>query len=296
MQFSREQIETLKTTPITSYLHSLGFEPVNTAKGQLLYCSPLTGERSPSFFVHPEKNVFTCFSSGEKGDVIRLVTLIEKLAFKDVLERLSMFDRTKAVSFSFSGLNALNEQPQGSDQKPMLIEERALSHQALIRYVVSRGIPSELAKRYLCEVQYQNRNREYFAVGFKTDKDSYALRSQSFKGWIGEAGIRTIAVSGSTSVDVFEGFFDFLSALTFNRSFRPERTTIILNSTTNLKQALPTLQDTNSVNCYFDNDDGGKSTVAKLRTLSYRVVDCSGIYAGYNDFNDMIKDKGNGFP
>lgn len=296
MQFSREQIETLKTTPITSYLHSLGIEPVNAAKGQLLYCSPLTGERSPSFFVHPQKNVFTCFSSGEKGDVIRLVTLIEKLAFKAVLERLSTFDCTKAVSFSFSGLNASNEQPQGSEQKPMLIEERPLSHQALIRYVVSRGIPQELGKRYLCEVHYRNRNREYFAVGIKTDKDSYALRSQSFKGWIGEAGIRTIPVSGSNSVDVFEGFFDFLSALTFNRSFRPERTTIILNSTTNLKQALPTLQDADSVNCYLDNDDGGQSTVAKLRTLCCRVVDCSGIYNGYNDFNDMIKDMGNGFP
>ncbi|GAB4052887.1 hypothetical protein GCM10028810_56020 [Spirosoma litoris] len=145
-----------------------------------------------------------------------------------------------------------------------------------------------LAKRYLHEVSYRNGNREYYAVGFKTDKDSYALRSKLFKGWLGASEIRTIPVAGSTTVDVFEGFFDFLSALTYYKQSRPSCTTIILNSTSNLNQAIPMLQGAKMINCYFDNDTGGRSTCVRLSKLRLPVKDRSAIYHGYNDFNDML--------
>ena len=158
----------------------------------------------------------------------------------------------------------------------------------LVDYVISRGIPPALAKWYLHEVRYRNGNREYYAVGFKTDKDSYAIRSKSFKGWLAQSSIRTIPVAGSTSVDVFEGFFDFLSALTYNRLLRPVCTTVVLNSTTNLNQALSAFVGAKTVNCYLDNDNAGRSSFAKLKALYLPVNDCSYIYGNYNDFNDMV--------
>ena len=154
---------------------------------------------------------------------------------------------------------------------------------------MSRGIPPTLAKRYLHEVRYRNGNRELYAVGFKTDKDSYALRSKSFKGWLGASAIRTILVDGSTSVDVFEGFFDFLSALTYNQLLRPVCTTVVLNSTTNLNQALSAFKGAKTVNCYLDNDNAGRSSFAKLKALCLPVNDCSEVYGNYNDFNDMVR-------
>ncbi|MVM37063.1 hypothetical protein GO730_04290 [Spirosoma sp. HMF3257] len=158
-------------------------------------------------------------------------------------------------------------------------------------YIMSRGIPPLLAKRYLHEVRYRNGNREYYAVGFKTDKDSYALRSKLFKGWLGASAIRTIPVAGSTSVDVFEGFFDFLSALTYKKQLRPECTTIILNSTTNLAQALPGLEGAKRIHTYFDNDKAGRAAYGQLRSSNFPVYDRSNLYADYNDFNDMIRQR-----
>lgn len=289
MHFTREEITTLKRTPIPAYLNSLGFEPVRQSNGQLVYRSPLTGERSPSFYVHPEKNVFNCFSSGERGDVIRLVTLVEKTEFKPALERLATFNPAEKLTFSFSGQSESVLPPTPpNNSKLVLLDDRALFSPMLMNYVISRGIPPALAKRYLYAIRYQNGNREYEAVGFKTDKDSYALRSKSFKGWLGVSSIRTISIAGSTGVNLFEGFFDFLSALTYYQQLRPTSTTIILNSTTNLKHALSALEGAEYVNCYFDNDNTGRNAVTKLAGLNLPVKDRSAIYRNYNDFNDML--------
>ncbi|WP_461042711.1 toprim domain-containing protein [Spirosoma harenae] len=268
--------------------------PLRVVNGQLLYYSPLTIEKTPSFYLHLQKNVFNCFSSGEKGDIIRLVTLIEKLTFKAALERLAAFDPIQYIPFSFGGLNDTVEPPSTPEpSKLILLDDRALFSQILMDYVKERGIPPKLAIRYLHAVQYLNGKRQYEAIGFKTDKDSDALRSKYFKGWLGPCAIRTIPVDGSTEVNVFEGFFDFLSALTFYRLFRPKQTTIILNSTSNLQQALPVMEGAKRVNCFFDNDDAGRRAIAKLRALSIPVRDCSSIYAKYNDFNDMVKHNAN---
>ena len=35
--------------------------------------SPFSQEKTPSFYVHPDKGFFKCFSSGEKGDALTFV-------------------------------------------------------------------------------------------------------------------------------------------------------------------------------------------------------------------------------
>lgn len=51
--------------------------------------SPFTQEKTPSFFVLPDKNIFKCFSSGLAGDVIRFVQETEKLEFTEAVETLA---------------------------------------------------------------------------------------------------------------------------------------------------------------------------------------------------------------
>jgi len=51
--------------------------------------SPFNAEKSPSFFVHPEKNVFNDYSSGNAGDLYRFVMLKENLGFNDAVEFLA---------------------------------------------------------------------------------------------------------------------------------------------------------------------------------------------------------------
>lgn len=51
--------------------------------------SPFTSERTPSFFVSPEKNIWHDFSSGRGGDVFSFIMEVEGLDFRQALELLA---------------------------------------------------------------------------------------------------------------------------------------------------------------------------------------------------------------
>ena len=51
--------------------------------------SPFTNEKTPSFFVSPEKGFFYCFSSGKGGDMFTFIQDIERVEFKEALKILA---------------------------------------------------------------------------------------------------------------------------------------------------------------------------------------------------------------
>jgi len=51
--------------------------------------SPFNDEKTPSFFVSPDKGLYKCFSSGKAGDVISFVMEIERLSFVEAVEALA---------------------------------------------------------------------------------------------------------------------------------------------------------------------------------------------------------------
>lgn len=51
--------------------------------------SPFKPERSPSFYIDPATGLYKCFASGEGGDVIRFVQLMEGCDFKTALHQLA---------------------------------------------------------------------------------------------------------------------------------------------------------------------------------------------------------------
>jgi len=51
--------------------------------------SPFSNEKTPSFFVLPEKNIFKCWSSGHAGDIFRFISLQEKLPFNEAIEAIA---------------------------------------------------------------------------------------------------------------------------------------------------------------------------------------------------------------
>ena len=51
--------------------------------------SPFNPEKTPSFYVSPDKGLFKCFSSGKAGDVISFVMETERLGFTEAVETLA---------------------------------------------------------------------------------------------------------------------------------------------------------------------------------------------------------------
>lgn len=51
--------------------------------------SPFNNEKTPSFYVLPDKNIFKDFSSGEAGDIYKFVQLTERLNFQEAVESIA---------------------------------------------------------------------------------------------------------------------------------------------------------------------------------------------------------------
>ncbi|TAM84252.1 MAG: DNA primase [Acidobacteria bacterium] len=59
------------------------------AGANMMGLCPFHQEKTPSFAVHPAKQIFHCFGCGVGGDVFKFVMLVENLTFPEALERLA---------------------------------------------------------------------------------------------------------------------------------------------------------------------------------------------------------------
>ena len=51
--------------------------------------SPFNNEKTPSFYILPDKNIFKDFSSGEAGDIYKFIQLTERLNFQEAVEAIA---------------------------------------------------------------------------------------------------------------------------------------------------------------------------------------------------------------
>ena len=58
-------------------------------------------------------------------------------------------------------------------------------------------------------------------------------------------------------------------------------------------QAIKYLRDYNTINCYLDNDNAGKSAFAVISAESDNVIDCSTLYTQFNDLNEFLIQSAN---
>ncbi|MEA5457818.1 toprim domain-containing protein [Arcicella sp. LKC2W] len=285
---NQDQIKTLKQISIMDYLANKGINPTSKSGSWFMYHSPIRDDSKPSFGVNPTKNIFNDLGSGDKGNIIELVMLMESLNFNEACKLLEDFDLVKEKEIiSLSTSQNLNNK---SNSQVQIIAVKPLQHYALIEYCQLRGISFKVAYQYLKEVEYSvNNEKRYFGIGFTNDKGGYAIRSKLKGGKIniGCQFYSSVEIPNSESVMIFEGFFNFLSAIEhFGRN--PTMTAIILNSTSNLNKALPIISEYKKVFCFLDNDDAGRKAFEKLKQVNPNLIDQSFIYEGYNDFNEFL--------
>jgi hypothetical protein len=304
---TQSEIQALKQISIIGFLAGRGIYPTSKSGSCYKYFSPLRQENTASFSVCTKRNTFVDFGNPDKGNasIIDLVKLMDKVGFLDACKILEEFDGKKTKNwedeiFCFFTVNTLENCSDDNESGKVIIEEvKPLSNKSLINYAESRMIPFHLANKYLCEAYFRNNGKyakngkPFYALGFKSDKGGFELRSQNFKGCNSPKTITTIEVPESENIVLFEGFFNFLSALAFYKTDRPKYTTIILNSISFLDVAIPRLTTAKKVYSYLDLDEKGTGQKAtqKLIELGLNVSDESKLYKGYNDFNNFLTNK-----
>jgi len=116
--------------------------------------SPFSGERTPSFFVSPDKHIWHDFSSNKGGDVFAFVMEVEGMDFRQALEHLA---RKAGVDLSMYENKGNQELAQ---KKRRLLEAHALaakyyqqsllSNQHAIDYVFKkRGLSKQIMQEFM---------------------------------------------------------------------------------------------------------------------------------------------------
>src|SRR4051794_6243659 len=85
--FSELTIQAVREVPIKNVLQNyLSFQ---RAGSQFVALCPFHSERTPSFYIHPRKNIFKCFGCDAGGDAIEFVKQYERKKFAEAVEQIA---------------------------------------------------------------------------------------------------------------------------------------------------------------------------------------------------------------
>ena len=206
---------------------------------RLWYLSPLRQEHTPSFKVETALNCWYDFGIGRGGYIIDLAS--ELYQSTDVRYLVSCITNRCAVQSAQTVASTSFQRhsvPSFQDISIMPLRSRAL-----VAYLQERGIPAQIAMANCQQIHYSCRGNRYYAVAFSNQAGGIEISNRYFKGCIAskDITIRRVRDGTSTECAVFEGFIDYLSALTLGIINGADA--IILNSVSNVNKAIPVLKE-----------------------------------------------------
>ena len=114
--------------------------------------SPFTKEKSPSFFVSPDRGLYHCFSTGKGGDMFTFVEEMEGLDFRGALKMLA----------EKAGVELVPEKPGERGQKDKIFDALKEAEQ----FFVSQLVNKKDAKEYLLKRGLSLETIETWAIGY----------------------------------------------------------------------------------------------------------------------------------
>lgn len=111
-------------------------------------CCPFHNEKTPSFFISEQRQTFTCFGCGEKGDVIEFVQKYEHMDFKAALRML--FDMSGLPESDWNeSREKTKEEKEKDDAKKQAGTALSLAIAVYQKELTEDTVPSKKASTYL---------------------------------------------------------------------------------------------------------------------------------------------------
>jgi len=275
--------KTAKELDLIEMLASLNFHPVKRIKYDIWFFSPFRNETTPSFKVCSKINKWFDHGEGLGGNTLDFVV---KLHSCSISEALIMLEQN---SFSFHQPKKIHEE---EINKYQIVKIDWIQKPALISYLHKRRIDVSIARKYCKELHYNvntkaNNRKPFFTIAFENDLGGFEIRNSIFKGCLKNKAITTIN-NGSDTLNLFEGFLDFISYLTLMPQKNKEDF-IITNSASIVKNTIKILSDYETVKTFFDNDDSGiKATKLIQENCKSQFLNESLKFLKHNDVNDYL--------
>lgn len=281
----------IRETDMVGYLAKLGFEPEGIRKNgtDYWYLSPLRDESTASFHVDAVTNAWYDFGLMAGGNMVDFCLRYYKCSIPELLAKFNADVSSEQLTVFDAGLH---EGRVGKESKLLVTEVRPLYAYPLKNYLHERSIPVVVADGFCTEVKYQINGNSYYGIGFKNDAGGFEIRNKNYKQSSSPKDITTFSF-GADSVQVFEGFMDFLSYQTLHPYAAPGTCDfVVLNGAGLFDRALPFLEQHERVGLWLDTDVTGKAYTQYALSMDQKYRDESGLYSQHKDLNDWLMHKG----
>jgi DNA primase len=157
--------------------------------------SPFSGERTPSFFVSPDKHIWHDFSSNKGGDVFSFVMEVEGLDFRQALELLARKAGVDLTMYESKGSRELAERKKrllaANDLAATYYQHSLLKNQHALEYVFKkRGLSKEIVTA--------------FRIGYAPDNGDALVQFLRRKGFSGQE-LADAGLTNRFGGDMFRG-------------------------------------------------------------------------------------------
>lgn len=265
---------------IEKVLQNLGCEPLKSNEFDSWYLSPFRVEKTASFKLNKRLNRW--YDHGEQigGNVIDFV--IQKFGFSisEALEYIKKFDDVFSFQKQVFETNEIK-----NENSLTIIKTIPIQHSALIQYLNHREITKFRSVKQLKEIHYSIQDKKYFALGFENNSGGFEVRNKYAKLCLNKKDSTTILNNG-TKIRVFEGFFDYLSFIAFEKLTVEKTNYLILNSVALLNKNTSLLSNYTTIELYLDNDSTGNKYTDLILNQFTTAIDCRALYNGFKDLNE----------
>src|SRR5487761_660627 len=162
---------------------------------------PFHQEKTPSFAVHPTKQIFHCFGCGAGGDVFKFVMLIENLSFLESLHRVA-----EKAGIKIEGNWAEATHDPHAHERTVLLKIHEVAAQFYAEQMAGTA-EGRAARGYLADRGMEDKTVGLFRLGYAPAGGSglvLRLKEAGFGGEVLEkCGLFTRGQEGSGSMDRF---------------------------------------------------------------------------------------------
>ncbi|OGH80630.1 MAG: DNA primase, partial [Candidatus Magasanikbacteria bacterium RIFCSPLOWO2_02_FULL_44_11] len=166
--------------------------------GSMKAICPFHTEKTPSFYVSKEKQIWHCFGCGKGGDIFAFVMEMEGADFSEALRVLGKRAGVEIPRFSSTA----------SNEKTRLLESNKQA-ESVFKHVLRSSDHGQHARSYVASRGYTDEIVDAFGIGFAPNEWSLLCDTLKKKGWkdheLVAAGLALNKKKGGGVVDRFRG-------------------------------------------------------------------------------------------
>ena len=110
--------------------------------------SPFTNERTPSFYVSPDRGMYYCFSSSQGGDIFTFIQKMEGVDFKEALKILAAKAGVELVAEDPKKKSERDKLYDALEEATRFFEEYRHKSEEVLPYLTDRGVTAETIAKW----------------------------------------------------------------------------------------------------------------------------------------------------